>query len=68
MAFTPAGSFTVQNCYPEILCFSDDATWMSHRNDNNFLKRAGNRNEWGVFSFGYFSLDKQRKVTRQQAK
>jgi len=50
------------------VCFSDDATGMSHRNDSNFLKRAGNRNEWGVFSFGYFSLDKQRKVTRHQAK
>jgi len=22
--------------------------------------------DWGVFSFGYFSLDKQRKVTRHQ--
>ena len=43
---------------------SDYATWMSRRNDSNFPKRAGNTNEFGVFSFGYFSLDKQRKVTR----
>jgi hypothetical protein len=28
----------------------------------------GNKNDQGVFSFGYFSLDKQRKVTRQEAK
>jgi|GEM_PF-963501 len=48
--------------------FSDYATWMSRRNDSNFMRSAGNRNELGVFSFGYFSLDKQRKVTRQQAK
>ena len=44
------------------VCFSDDATWMSHRNDRNSLRSAGNRNELGVFSFAYFSLDKQRKV------
>ena len=42
--------------------FSDDATWMSHRNDGNFLKRAGNKNELGRLSFAYFSLAKQRKV------
>ena len=38
--------------------FSDDATWMSHRNDGNLPKRAGNTNELGVISFAYFSLDK----------
>jgi len=42
--------------------FSDDATWMSHRNGGNFLKRAGNKNEPGRLSFAYFSLAKQRKV------
>jgi len=47
---------------------SDIEPWMARRNDSNFLKRAGSGNDWGVFSFGYFSLDKQRKVTRQQAK
>jgi hypothetical protein len=31
---------------------------MSRRNDSNFLKRAGNSGEPGVFPFGYFSLDK----------
>jgi hypothetical protein len=41
---------------------------MSRRNDSKFLKRAGSSGELGVFSFGYFSLDKQRKVTRQEAK
>jgi hypothetical protein len=41
---------------------------MSRRNDSNFLKHAGNSGEPGVFSFGYFALDKQRKVTRQEAK
>ena len=45
---------------------SDVATWMSRRNDSNFPKRAVIKNELGVFSFGYFSLDKQRKVTRQR--
>jgi hypothetical protein len=44
------------------VCFSDDATWMSHRNDHNSLRSAGNRSKLGVFSFAYFSLDKQRKV------
>jgi len=44
------------------VCFSDDATWMSHGNDGNFPKRAGKKNELGGFSFAYFSLDKQRKV------
>ena len=42
--------------------FSGDATWMSHRNDGNLPKRAGNTNELGVISFAYFSLDKQGKV------
>ncbi|RYY01349.1 MAG: hypothetical protein EOO53_18930 [Gammaproteobacteria bacterium] len=45
--------------------FSDDATGMSHRNDGNLPKRAGNTNEMGRLSFGYFSLAKQRKVTRR---
>ena len=44
------------------VCFSDDATWMSHRNDRNSLRSAGNRSKLGVFSFAYFFLDKQRKV------
>ena len=48
--------------------FSDDATWMSHRNDGNFPKRAGNTNDLGCLSFGNFSLATQRKVTRQEAK
>jgi hypothetical protein len=47
---------------------SDVATWMSRRNDSNFPKRAGNTNELGRLSFGYFSLAKQRKVTRQKTK
>jgi hypothetical protein len=34
--------------------FSDDATGMSHRNDGNFPKRAGNTNELGRLSFAYF--------------
>jgi hypothetical protein len=42
--------------------FSDDATWMSHRNGVNFPKRAGNKNETGRFSFAYFSFARQRKV------
>ena len=42
--------------------FSDDATRISHRNDSNFPKRAGNANEPGRLSFAYFSLAKQRKV------
>lgn len=41
---------------------SDVATRMSHRNDNYFMKRRGNRNELDAFSFAYFSLGKQRKV------
>ena len=41
---------------------SDVATWMSHRSDNYFLKRAGNGNDFGAFSFAYFYLGKQRKV------
>ncbi len=44
------------------VCFSDDAAWMPHRNDRNYLRSAGYRNELGVFSFAYCSLDKQRKV------
>ena len=46
--------------------FSDDATGMSHRNGSNFLKRAGNTKTQDIFSFGYFSFDKQRKVTRHE--
>ncbi len=42
--------------------FSDDATGMSHRNDGNLPKRAGNTNEMGRLSFGYFSLAKH-KIT-----
>jgi hypothetical protein len=49
------------------VCFSDDATWMSHRSGANFPKRARDTKPWGVVSFDYFSLDKQRKVIRQQA-
>jgi len=30
------------------------------------LREPAGQTDWGVFSFGYFSLDKQRKVTRQQ--
>ena len=30
------------------------------------LRGPEGQTDWGVFSFGYFSLDKQRKVTRQQ--
>jgi len=41
---------------------SDVATGMSHQNDSYFMKRRGNRNELGAFSFAYFSLGKQRKV------
>ena len=40
------------------VCFSDDATWMSHRNDRNSLRSAGSRSKLGVFSFAHFSLDK----------
>jgi hypothetical protein len=39
----------------------------SFGSDRKFLKRAGNREaatERGAFSFGYFSLGMQRKVTR----
>jgi hypothetical protein len=44
------------------VCFSDDATWMSHRNDSNFPKRAGETKPQGRLSFAYLSLAKQRKV------
>ena len=37
---------------------------MARRNGRNYLRSTGNTNELGVISFGYFSLDKQRKVTR----
>jgi len=30
------------------------------------LRAPEGQTDWGVFSFGYFSLDKQRKVTRHQ--
>ena len=40
--------------------FSDVETWMSRRNDAIFSKRAGNTNDLGRLSFGYFSLAKQR--------
>jgi hypothetical protein len=30
------------------------------------LRGPEGQTDWGVFSFGYFSLDKQRKVTRHQ--
>jgi hypothetical protein len=33
-----------------------------------FSEARRSRRERGVLSFGYFSLDKQRKVTRRQAK
>jgi hypothetical protein len=41
--------------------FSDDATWMSLRNDGNLPKRAGNTNELGRLSFAYFSLGEAKK-------
>ena len=44
------------------VCFSDDATRMSRRNDHNSPRSAGSRSKLGVVSFAYFSLDKQRKV------
>ncbi|MFO1390311.1 hypothetical protein [Cellvibrio sp.] len=47
---------------------SDDATWMSHRSDDNFLKRAGKNKAMGRLSFDSFSLAKQRKGVRQEAK
>jgi hypothetical protein len=31
------------------VCFSDDATWMSRRNDHNSLRSAGSRSKLGVF-------------------
>ena len=40
---------------------SDAATGMSHRNDGNFPKRAGNTDELGRLSFGYFSLGEAKK-------
>ncbi|RYY03649.1 MAG: hypothetical protein EOO53_07030 [Gammaproteobacteria bacterium] len=49
------------------VCFSDDATGMSHRNDSNFLKRAGTGDERGRFSLVTF-FGEAKKVTRQQAK
>ena len=48
--------------------FSDDATGMSHRNDGNLPKRAGDTNEMGRLSFAYFSLANQRKVRRAAGK
>jgi hypothetical protein len=50
------------------VCLSDYAAWMPRRNDGDFLKRVGKTKPWGAFSFGYFSLGTQRKVTRQRAK
>ncbi|WP_189420149.1 hypothetical protein [Cellvibrio zantedeschiae] len=47
---------------------SDYAAWMPRRNDGYFLKRGGETKPWGAFSFGSFSLGKQRKGTRQEAK
>jgi hypothetical protein len=41
---------------------------MSRQNGMNYLRSAGNTNDLGRLSFGYFALAKQRKVTRQQAK
>jgi len=40
------------------VCFSDDATWMSHRNDSNFPKRARETKPQGRLSFAYFSFIK----------
>jgi len=48
--------------------FSDDATGMSHRNDDNFPKRAGNTNELGRLSFGYFSFGEAKKSDSPGAK
>jgi len=42
--------------------FSDDATGMSHRNDGNFPKRAGNTNELGRLSLVTF-FGEAKKVT-----
>ncbi len=50
------------------VCLSDYAARMPRRNDGTFLKHGGETKTWGAFSFGYFSLGKQRKVTRQEAK
>ena len=36
------------------------------RRQRRMLREPEGQTDWGVFSFGYFSLDKQRKVTRQQ--
>lgn len=40
---------------------SDDATWMSHRNDSNFPKRAGETKLQGRLSFAYFSFGEAKK-------
>ncbi len=41
---------------------------MARRSDSYFMKRAGETKPWGAISFGSFSLGKQRKGTRQEAK
>jgi len=41
--------------------FSDVSPGMACRNDGDFPKRAGNTNELGRLSFGYFSFGEAKK-------